>query len=101
MKYDYISKAILKAGFDLVQVRELQNVQMKNAMISLTQQMIISSFSNDAGVVSWSGDGHTVQSYANALYKEKCKRIGVAEAEARRAAEAEAHAARGADGMAL
>ena len=98
MKFDHLTRAMLKAIFDLVQVRELQNTHAKNAALSLMQQMVTSSFANEHGVVNWSAEGNSVQSFANVIYKEKCKRTGVAEAEARRAA-AEAEAAREAGAM--
>ena len=93
MKFDHLARALLKAIFDLVQVRELQNTHAKNAALFLMQQMVAGSFANEHGVVNWATEGNSVQSFANVIYKEKCKRTGAAEAEARREA-AEAEAAR-------
>ena len=86
MKYDHLTRAMLHAIFDLVQVRDLQNTHAKDAALFLMQQMVAGSFANEHGVVNWATEGNSVQAFANVIYKEKCKRTGAAEADARRAA---------------
>ena len=98
MKFDHITKAVFKATFDLAQTRELQNMNLKLSANTLTQLMVTGAFANDSGLVNWAGDGNSVQCVVSAVLKEKCKRTGAAEADARRAA-AEAEAAREAGGM--
>ena len=98
MKFDHITKAVFMATFDLAQTRELQNMHLKLSANTLTQLMITGAFANDSGLVNWAGDGNSVQCVVSAVLKEKCKRTGAAEADARRAA-AEAEAAREAGGM--
>ena len=86
MKFDYITKAFSKQVFDLVQLREMQNTNIKLAMNSLTQQMVTGAFAAENGVVNWSGEGNSLQMYSSAVLKEKCRRTGAAEADAARGA---------------
>ena len=84
MKYDHLGKASVKTIFDLLQARDLQNANLRSAVNFLMQHMVTAAFANDSGLVNWAGDGNSVQTYASAILKEKCKRAGAAEAEAAR-----------------
>jgi hypothetical protein len=84
MKFDYITKAFSKQVFDLVQLREMQNTNLKTGMNFLSQLMVTGAFANDLGVINWSGEGNSLQTYASAVLKEKCRRSGAAEADAAR-----------------
>jgi hypothetical protein len=86
MKFDYITKACFKQVFEMVQLREMQNTNIKLAMNSLTQQMVTGAFAAENGVVNWSGEGNSLQMYSSAVLKEKCRRTGAAEADAARGA---------------
>ena len=86
MKFDHLAKGLFKATFDLAQTRELQNMNMELSVNTLTQLMVTGAFANDSGLVNWAGDGNSVQCVVSAVLKEKCKRTGAAEADARRAA---------------
>ena len=77
----------MKQIFDLSQTRDLQNTNLKSAVNYLTQLSITGAFANDFGLVNWAGDGNSVQVFASAILKEKCKRAGAAEADAARQAD--------------
>ena len=75
-------------------------MNIKLSANTLAQLMVTTAFANDSGLVNWAGDGNSVQYVVSAVLKEKCKRMGAAEADAARRA-AEAEAARDAGGMAM
>ena len=86
-KYECFAGAYLKPLYSLIQTRELQNKNLKAAAVIMAQLMVAGAFSNNGGVIAWSGEqGLTVQAAASHVLKEKCRRAGAAAAAANAAA---------------
>jgi hypothetical protein len=91
-KWDILSRAMLKQIYEMIQQKDLQHASLKIACVTLMQLMITGGWGSDAGIVSWVGEGGTVQAMVSHILKDKCMTRGAA------AAVAAADAARAAAG---
>ena len=96
-KWDILSRATLKQVYDMIQQKDLQHASLQIACVTLMQLMVTGGWANDAGIVSWMGEGGTVQAMVSHILKDKCMNRGAAAAVA--AAVAAADAARAANGQ--
>jgi hypothetical protein len=91
-KWEIMSRAFLKQVYDMVQQKDLQHANLKLACTTLVQLIVTSGWAGDNGLVSWTGEGGTVQAMVSHVLKNKCMERGAA------AATAAADAARAANG---
>jgi hypothetical protein len=95
-KWEVMSRATLKQVYDMVQQKDLQHASLKIACVTLLQLIVTGGWANDTGIVSWTGEGGTVQATVSHILKDRCMNRGAAAGAA--AAVAAADAARAANG---